>query len=74
MGRTTFDFTFDCGHTGLFIRRLSETKERAVARYRKHTPNILCDKCQEKEKEKEEEGERARSGCGILRRLEEASS
>lgn len=74
MGRTTFDFTFDCGHTGLFIRRLSETKERAVARFRKHTPNILCDKCQEKEKEKEEEGERARSGCGILRRLEEASS
>jgi len=72
MGRTTFDFTFDCGHTGLFVRRFSETTEKAVARYRKHTPNILCDKCQEKEKE--EEGERARSGCGILRRLEEASS
>ena len=62
MGRTTFDFTFDCGHTGLFIRRLSETKERAVARFRKHTPNILCDKCQEKEKE--EEGERGRDRRG----------
>ena len=60
MGRITFDFTFDCGHTGLFIRRLSETKERAVARYRKRIPLILCDKC--KEKEKEEEGERDRRG------------
>ena len=62
MGRTTFDFTFDCGHTGLFIRRLSETKERAVARRRKRIPLILCDKCQEKEKE--EEGERGRDRRG----------